>query len=150
MPMLTHLAVRADCSFADSGSGSYVDAETYGGGNESGSGSWDEGCPGGDESLFAQAFTIGALATSLGVTVGNVAFGYVLTLWGTKARAVILTLNSLVTANFAGEVVLAGVTMAEVGFSPDVLNSVVKASSTAAAMAAAALKLEKASYVLQG
>ena len=62
----------------------------------------------------------------------------------------ILTLNSLVTANFAGEVVLAGVTMAEVGFSPDVLNSVVKASSTAAAMAAAALKLEKASYVLQG
>ena len=95
--MLTQLDVCADCSFADSGSGSYVDAETYGGGNESGSGSWDEGCPGGDESLFAQAFTIGALATSLGVTVGNVAFGYVLTLWGTKARAVILTLNSLVT-----------------------------------------------------
>jgi len=149
--MLTQLGVCADCSLADSGSGSYVGAEAYGGRNESGSGSWDEGpCPDGGESLFSQAFTIGALATSLGVTVGNVAFGYVLTLWGTKARAVILTLNSLVTANFAGEVVLAGVTMAEVGFSPDVLNSVVKASSTAAAMAAAALKLEKASYVLQG
>ncbi len=107
-------------------------------------------CPEGGSSTFAAAFSIGSLATQLLVTAGNCAFGYVLTLWGVKARAVVLTLNSLVTANFFGAVQLAGVKMSAEGFSPDVLNSVVAASSAASAMAAAALKLEKASYVLQG
>ncbi len=107
-------------------------------------------CPEGLSSTFAAAFSIGSLATQLLATAGNCAFGYVLALWGVKARAVVLTLNSLVTANFFGAVQLAGVKMSAEGFSPDVLNSVVAASSAASAMAAAALKLEKASYVLQG
>jgi hypothetical protein len=107
-------------------------------------------CPADGASTFAAAFSIGALGAQLLTTAGNCAFGYILTLWGVKARAVILTLNSLVAANFMGAVELAGVKMATEGFSPDVLNSVVAASSAASAMAAAALKLEKASYVLQG
>ena len=91
-------------------------------------------CPEGGSSSFAAAFSIGVLGAQLASTAGNCAFGYILTLWGVKARAVILTLNSLVTANFFGAVSLAGVQISAEGFSPDILNSVVAAATAASAM----------------
>jgi hypothetical protein len=100
--------------------------------------------------MFNMAFGLGTLAVVLAVAAGNCIFGYVLTLWGTKARAVILTLNALVAANFIGTCQLAFEQMAAEGFSPDILNKITLAANAAGAMAAAALKLEKASYVLQG
>ena len=109
-----------------------------------------EACPEGISSTFAAAFSIGTLGAQLLTTAGNCVFGYVLTLWGVKSRAVVLTLNSLVATNFFGAVQLAGLKMSTDGFSPDVLNSVIAASAAASTMAAAVLKLEKASYVLQG
>lgn len=118
-----------------------------------GSGSWEPlpPCPeNGLLAMFGLAFNFGTLLAVMVNAAGNCIFGYVLTIWGTKARAVILTLNALVAADFMGAVQLSIDRAILDGFSPDLFNSVVMASNAAGAMAAAALKLEKASYVLQG